>query len=202
MIRSMIFDMGQVLIRWSPQQLTERFCLTPEEDALLRREVFGNVEWVALDHGTLTEEAALASICRRLPEHLHPMARQLVCAWWEAPLVPMPGMEELLARLKKRGYGLYLLSNAGLPLRRYFSRIPGSRYFDGLLVSSEEKLLKPQKEIYQRLLEKFSLKPEECFFVDDSPANIEGALGCGIRGTVFHGDPERLLRELEQAGIL
>ena len=104
--------------------------------------------------------------------------------------------------LKEKGYGIYLLSNAGVSLREYFPGIPGAEYFDGLLVSAEEKLLKPQHEIYHRLYGRFGLDPARCFFIDDSPANIEAALCTGMEGTVFRGDPARLRRELEQAGIL
>ncbi len=202
MIRNVIFDMGQVLIRWSPSLLTAAWPLAEAERALLHREVFGGAEWVALDHGTVTEEAACAAICARLPEQLHGYARELVTAWWQQPLVPMEGMEQLLRELRDKGCPLYLLSNAGLPLRTYFPRIPGADCFSGLMVSAEEKLLKPQHAIYRRLLERFGLNAQECFFIDDSPANIEAAACVGIRGTVFHGDVSRLRRELEAAGIL
>ena len=69
------------------------------------------------------------------------------------------------------------------------------------MVSAEEKLLKPSLEIYQRLYEKFGLKPEECWFIDDSPANVEGAIYTGMGGSVFYGDVPRLRRELRRAGI-
>lgn len=110
-------------------------------------------------------------------------------------------MAELLRELKGKGYGIYLLSNASLALRSYFPRIPGAECFDGLLVSSEEKLLKPQHEIYETFLARFSLKPETCFFVDDMPVNVEGAGQVGIRGTVFRGDVSRLRRDLRAAGV-
>ena len=75
------------------------------------------------------------------------------------------------------------------------------RVFDGFFVSSEHVLLKPQHEIYEKFFEVFDLKPEECFFIDDNPLNIEGAACCGMAGTVFKGDVDRLKRELLDAGI-
>ena len=201
MIRNIVFDMGQVLIHWTPQQFTQSMPLSREEKELLHREVFRNVEWVMLDRGTITEEDAAASMCRRLPEKLHPYARELVTGWWKNPRKPMEGMARLVRELKENGYGIYLLSNASLRLRTYFPWIPGSECFDGLFVSAEHRLLKPQHEIFETFLQTFALDPAQCFFIDDGPANVEGALRAGMAGAVFLGDAERLRRELRAAGI-
>ena len=201
MIDTIVFDMGQVLIRWTGALLLEQYGLSEEDHALLLRELFGDVEWPMLDHGTISFEAAAEAVCRRVPEHLHGIVRELVTGWWHQPMRPIPGMADLVRELKDNGYGIYLLSNASTALRGYFPRIPGSECFDGLMVSAEEKLLKPQHEIYERLYERFGLVPEQCVFIDDSPANIEGAMLTGMQGIVFRGDTERLLRELLALGI-
>ena len=201
MVKNIVFDMGQVLIRWDPQEFLAGMDLTPEEKDRLMLEVFRNVEWIMLDRGTITEEAAADSICTRLPEKLHFYVRQLVSSWWKIHIIPMEGMAELVRELKGKGYGIYLLSNANLRLRTYFPRIPGSECFDGIFVSAEHRLLKPQHEIYEKFLDTFCLKAEECFFIDDSPANIEGACRVGMAGTVFHGSAARLRQELRRAGI-
>ena len=201
-IRNMIFDMGQVLIRWQPGLMMDPFAISQQDRTLLMLELFQSVEWVQLDRGTLSEAEVVARACARLPEHLHELVSTVVTGWWNVALLPQPGMGELVAQLKEKGYGIYLLSNAGLSLREYFPRIPGAGCFDGLMVSAEEKLLKPQPEIYHRLYQRFGLDPAQCFFIDDSPANIEGALTTGMRGTIFRGDTVRLRRELAQAGIL
>lgn len=201
MIDTIVFDMGQVLIRWTGALLLEQYGLSEEDHALLLRELFGDVEWPMLDHGTISFEAAAEAVCRRVPEHLHGIVRELVTGWWQQPMRPIPGMADLVRELKDNGYGIYLLSNANLALRSYFPRIPGSECFDGLMVSAEERLLKPQHEIFEALLSRFGLKAEECFFVDDAPANVEGAAEAGLSGTVFYGDVPRLRRELRKAGI-
>lgn len=202
MIRNVIFDMGQVLIRWAPRTILETFALTEEEKNLLVRELFGDVEWVQLDHGTISFDEAVERVCRRLPEKLHYPVEQSVKNWWNRRLIPVEGMADVVRQVKEAGCGIYLLSNAGITLREYFPRIPGSEYFDGLMISAEEKLLKPQHEIYYRLYDRFGLKPEECLFIDDSPANIEGAACTGMDGIVFRGDASRLLERLKQRNIL
>ena len=180
MVKNIIFDMGQVLIRWDPNEFLADTGLPQEDRNLLMLEVFRNVEWIMLDRGTITEEAATESICKRLPGRLHSHCADLVQSWWKIHIIPMEGMAELVRELKGKGYGVYLLSNANLRLRTYFPRIPGWECFDGLFVSAEHRLLKPQHEIYEKFLDTFCLNAEECFFIDDSPANIEGANRTGI----------------------
>ena len=201
MIRNIVFDMGKVLIRWSPEEMLERFDLSQEEKTMLLQELFWSPEWIAQDRGIITEADMIARVSARLPDTLHGTVEEVIKAWYVWHLTPMPGMAELVRKLKEKGYGIYLLSNASTALRGYFPRIPGSECFDGLMVSAEEKLLKPQHEIYERLYERFGLVPEQCVFIDDSPANIEGAMLTGMQGIVFRGDTERLLRELLALGI-
>lgn len=201
MIRNVVFDMGGVLIHWNPHLLLTPYGLTAEEEAQVTRELFTGVEWVRLDRGTITEEGVVESVCKRLPEHLHGCVGEVVRNWHQRTLEPMEGMAELLHELKALGLHIYLLSNANLKLRSYFPRIPGAECFDGLMVSAEEKLLKPQHEIFEVLLKRFDLKAEECFFVDDSPANVEGAQRADLNAVVFYGDVPRLRKELRTAGV-
>lgn len=200
MIQTVIFDMGQVLLHWSPALFVDRLGLSPEDSAALTRETFGP-EWLALDGGTCTEAEALAAICARLPRHLHPYAEQLVTRWWEVAFCPMEGMGDLIRELKDRGYGIYLLSNAGVNYTAYFPRIPGSQCFDGCYVSAEHRLMKPDPAIYRSFLDTFSLAPQHCLFIDDRPENIEAGAALGIRGVVFPGTAAALRQELRALGL-
>ena len=201
MIKNILFDMGQVLIRFDQQYFIHRFGIEGDDVSLLMRELFRSVEWVQMDRGSLREEDAFRSISQRLPERLHDVAWKLICMW-DRPILEIDGMYDLVAELKDLGYGIYLLSNASVRQHEYWPRIPASKFFDGKLISADVHVIKPQPEIYRLCLEKFGLKPEECFFIDDAPANIEGALCCGISGAVFHGDAKLLRSQLRAAGIL
>ena len=200
MIRNVVFDMGGVLIAWDPDRIVARLGLSEEDSRLLRREVFQSVEWVCLDRGSLSEQQALESMGRRLPERLHKAALRCIF-WWKDELWPVPGMAELIAELDSLGYGIYLLSNATSALHGYFCRIPGSEHFRGHIVSADWKLLKPQHEIYEKLLSAYQLDPAECLFLDDYPPNIEGARCCGMEGLVFYQDMARLRRDLRSLGV-
>ena len=201
MIRQVVFDMGNVLVHYRPQRLVQLVGAAEEDQPLLLREVFGSVEWVRLDRGSMESEEAIAAMCARLPRRLHPAARTLVEGWWKLELAPVEGMEALVGEVKALGLGVYLLSNATVRLPEYFDRIPGSQYFDGRVVSADWKLLKPQHEIYEVLFREYGLKPEECFFIDDLALNIEGAWYVGMGGAVFDGDLAHLRGSLNAAGV-
>ena len=201
MIRNIVFDMGQVLIRFDPFYFMDRAGITnPEDRKLIRNELFLSVEWAQMDEGVLTEKTAEPSILQRFPERLRASVHELLFSWaW--PRETIPGMEELVRSLRKAGYGIYLLSNASVAQHDYWPDIPVSRYFDGKLISCDVGVVKPSREIYRLFTDRFSLKPEECLFIDDAPANVAGAIACGWHGIVFHGDSEELIRKLYEAGI-
>ncbi len=194
MIRNIVFDMGNVLVIYDPVRVCRVYAQDEEEIEWIRRELFGSEEWILLDKGAVTEEEAMERVRRRLPnERLRALADRCMQEWHIHNIEPRPGMEELVRDLKGMGLGIYLCSNASRRLRVYEGRLPGNRYFDGTIVSAEEGVLKPDAAIYKRLFEKYSLCPEECFFIDDLPANIEGGRACGMDGYCFaDGDTERL----------
>ena len=200
MIRNIVFDMGNVIIRFDRDAFIDRFGVTEEERKILLREIFLSPEWVMMDRGTLTDEQAADILCPRVPEHLRDIARKLI-AFWDRPIMEIEGIEPLIEELKGKGYGIYLLSNASCRQPDYWQRVPAARFFDGTLISYSVKLVKPMPEIYEKFFETFSLKREECFFIDDSPANIEASLYVGMPGAVFHNDIRRLRRELRAAGV-
>ena len=200
MIKSILFDMGQVLIHFDRKVFLDRLDVSEEDKQLLLREVFLSMEWVQMDRGTLREETAEPLMCRRLPAHLHEAVHQLVSCWDE-PMLPVAGMAELVEELKGKGYGIYLLSNASIRQHEYWHKIPGWQFFDGKVISADEKVMKPHPDYYRIALDRFGLSPEECFFIDDVPANIEGAYVCGIPGAVFHGDVTLLRQQLRFAGV-
>ena len=200
MIRNILFDMGNVLIRFDRDYFISRLGIEGADKELLKREVFLSLEWARMDRGSMTDAEAAESVCRRLPERLHDAAAKLV-AMWDRPILPFEGMAELIGELKAAGYGIYLLSNAFTRQHEYWPRVPGNEHFDGTLISADVKLIKPDHAIYHLMLETFGLKGEECVFIDDLPTNIEAAVDCGINGIVFHGNAEILRADLRRAGV-
>ncbi len=199
-IKNIVFDMGNVLVRFDPELFMDRYSLTGEDRKLIRNEVFRSVEWTMLDRGVIDEEIAEQRILPRLPERLHDAARGLI-EKWDDPIVPVEGMLELLQALKAKGYRLYLLSNAATRQPIYWARAEASKLMDGALISAEVKLLKPDPQIYRTFLRKFALRPEECVFIDDTPINVEGALYENMAGIVFNMDVPALAESLRTLGV-
>ncbi len=201
MIRSILFDMGGVLLDFSPPRFIARLGLGTEDGTILEREIFHSAEWVCLDRGSMTEEAAFASMCARIPERLHAAARE-VFERWDEPRAPLPGGYELARDLSANGYTLYLLSNAGVRHARYWPRLPVSEFFDDrLMVSYRFQLLKPEAAFYEKAFELFSLDRRECLFLDDNPCNVEAAWRLGLDGIVYHGDAPLLRQRLREKGV-
>lgn len=200
MIKNIVFDMGNVLIRFDPECFMNRYELSEDDKKVLRNEVFRSVEWSMLDRGVIDEETAENHILQKIPAHLHSIACDLIREWDE-PLLPIDGMLEILHQLKENGYHLYLLSNAAMRQHEYWQRAEASRLMDGALISADVNLLKPDLKIYRIFLEKFGLKAQECVFIDDTPINVEGAIHESMQGIVFNMDAEDLKQSLHSLGI-
>lgn len=187
MLRNIVFDMGNVLIKYDPVYFIERAGVEDSGDmSLLLWEVFRSPDWALLDSGELTEAELMERVYMRLPERLHSIAHYLVFNW-EKPLVPIAGMKEFIEECKQNGLGIYLLSNASFRQPDYWKNVPGSEYFDGTMVSAYLGYVKPMPEIYACLLNRFHLKAEECLFVDDVAENVMAAEHIGMKGFLFEG---------------
>ena len=201
MLTTILCDMGNVLLRYEPETFLDRYQVQdPQDRDLLRQEIFSSPLWPKLDWGELDEAGLESQVLPRLPERLHAVAHNLIFHWDE-PILPVPGMAELLQECKDAGLGLYLLSNASQRQPTYWPRIPGSSLFDGGIVSAFFHCCKPSPEIYKIALDQFHLSPEECLFVDDMEPNVRGAEAVGIPAFQFTGDVSSLRRHIESLGI-
>ncbi|MGN0526676.1 MAG: HAD family hydrolase [Acutalibacteraceae bacterium] len=198
MIKNIVFDMGGVLIDCDVKKTIRQFFKEEYHDVLFK-EVFGSPLWDELDRGTKLSNEAIPEMLSKIPKETHALITEMVDNFYPY-MPPFPEMYGFIKQLKDAGYKIYLLSNAS---RRFYDRkdyIPAISLFDGLFISADYKMLKPEKEIYETFFKKFSLKPEECFFIDDRATNIEGAESCGMKGFVFRisklGELEKTLNAL------
>lgn len=196
MIRNIIFDLGNVLIEYSPERFISEFVEEKNQERFYKR-VFKEQEWQDLDRGTLEYDEAIKIFTKDLPEEKENIEK-LFKENIQGVLFPIEENLKLLPKLKEKGYKLYILSNfhreAFLEIER---KCEFKKYFDGKVVSYDVKLLKPEKEIYEELLKRYNLNPEETLFIDDTLANTEGAEKLGI-STIHLINKEKLKEELEK----
>lgn len=106
-------------------------------------------------------------------------------------------MRTLLTQLKAEGYHLYGLSNWCTKVHETMAQYPIFQLLEGQVISSEEKIIKPDRAIYERICQKYKLKPEECLFADDRIENVEAAQRFGMQAICFE-DAAQYERELRK----
>ncbi|MBR6514974.1 MAG: HAD family phosphatase [Clostridia bacterium] len=200
MLKNFIFDLGHVLTPFEAYDLTRVYVKDESKVALVAETVFDRLYWDRLDAGTIEDDEVTDGFLSRLPKDLHQAALDAYNNWI-INLKPMPGMCELVRELKAKGGRIFLLSNTSVNLYNNYHRSPWMKelfvLFDGLVVSGVIKKTKPNKEIYQYVLDTYGLEASETVFIDDNQKNIEGCRAVGIEGYLFDGDAEKLKAYLE-----
>lgn len=191
-MENVIFDMGGVLIKWTPDEVLDNAEVKDEEDRrILKREVFFSQEWAMMDWGVLDEEEAERIFSSRLPSRLRSYLHSIL--YWDERIGFMEGMDQVLSYLSSQGKGIYLLSNASHRLNEYFSSFPFSHYFKDTVVSADYNRVKPEAELFRLALAKFGIDAKDTLFVDDAPQNVVGGRMIGMDAYLFRRDSENLL---------
>ena len=198
---AVIFDVGNVLYGWDPESFLAR--QLPEDEARLRFiEDVDLWSWHdSLDGGRPFDEAA-AELSEKFPDYA-----ACISAWGErfgeTISDPVPGVHAIVEELDDRGVPLFAITNFSADFWGPFRAREDSffRRFRDIVVSGEEKLLKPDPAIYSLALHRFGLQAHEALFVDDRKINVEGAEAVGMRGHLFTGAEDLRLR-LEAEGRL
>jgi len=198
--RVVIFDFGGVLVDWNPRHLYRR--LFPGDPAGMERflaEVC-TPAWNQQQDAGRPWADAIAELVGRHPENAD-LIRAYRERWDETLAGPIDGSVAILGELRDAGHRLLGLTNWShetFPLAR--ARYPFFGWFDGIVVSGEERLIKPDPRLYARLLERYAVDPARAVFIDDSLPNVEAAIALGLHGIQFRSPPalraELVAREL------
>jgi putative hydrolase of the HAD superfamily len=197
MIKNIIFDLGNVLISFKPSEYFEKNNYPETVRNTILTDIFASKEWLMIDNGELSIQEAIDSIEKKSSlnrdeiTHIFNLRTDL--------MFPLDPNVRLLPGLRKRGFKLYYLSNFPLDI---FDEVRTGyyffRHFDGGLISAEAKCSKPDIGIFKILIEKYSLRPEECLFIDDIETNVKTAEILGMKGIVTYGSLE-ISKEIEKA---
>jgi putative hydrolase of the HAD superfamily len=186
-IKNVVFDMGGVLMKYEPIVFARPHVDSDEDARLVAAEVFGGREWPLQDAGVVDAETIGWTAATRLPARLGEAAMQTALHWFDEREY-YDGADTAIRELKARGYGIYLLSNAGVQFDQYKETLPAWECFDGAVVSAFVHLMKPDPRIFSLLADTYGLACDECLFVDDVEINVEGARRAGMHGLVYTGE--------------
>jgi len=180
MIKAIIFDLGNVLINWKPAEFLRNTGYKEPEISLILNDIFYSQEWLKLDNGDITTQQAIKIIASKsvLPESkirgIFDLRLKIIS--------PIHYNTKILPELKKTGYSLYYLSNFPDDI---FDEVRNKydffKYFDGGEISARLNASKPDTRIFKIFLEKYTLNPDECLFIDDSDINAGSAEKLGIK---------------------
>lgn len=203
MIKNIIFDFEGVVFTRKLQILFKNFTNNEKDIELLANTIYKSKEWQMLDNGTISREDAVKILKEKLPERLKSTCKDIIYHFQEYQTLN-DDICKVIIQLKEKGYKVYALSNTHVSVYEDMQNRYIGKYFDGYIISALEKLMKPNEEIYLRLFEKFDLKPEECFFIDDRKENVAAGEKLGMAGHVLNREKygvEKLLEDFDKYGI-
>lgn len=197
MIKNLIFDFGKVLVNHDLQAVLEHYFKEDKESKEYCLSILSSPEFTeACDRGLISFDELIKEIQVRNPRFSDAF-RFFRENYMNEVTGEVEGMRSVLARFKAKGFKLYGLSNWCNDVYEVMQRYEIFNLLDGQVISCEEHLIKPEKEIYLRLCKRYRLFPSECLFTDDRPENVEGAKTAGMNAVLFT-TPENYVTDVER----
>lgn len=185
-MKNVIFDFGNVLVQWCPDHVYGEYFGDEARAWWFFRHVI-DLDWRQRIDAGESQDRCIAELQAKHPEYAEAIA--LYRDRWREMLVgEVPGMREVVERLKAMGFGIYGLTNWSMetfPEAR--ERFGILQMIDRYVVSGAEGLVKPDARLFQVLLDRYGLKAEDCIFIDDNPDNVDAARRLGMEGIAFQG---------------
>ncbi len=196
MLRNIILDVGDVLLEYRWKEMLLDYGMEEDKAEELGDLLFSDPLWEEFDVALRPWEDIVEDYVKKYPQYAEEIT------WFvnhgELMQVPRPDVWEQVHALKEKGYNLYILSNYSEKLFALHTKeAPFLQDMDGMVVSYQIHKKKPEPEIYEYLLGKYQLRPEECLFFDDRPVNCQGAENVGIAAMVVESG-QQLAEELRR----
>lgn len=198
--------MGNVLICYDPEKTLRKYTDNEDDIKQILDKFYKSELYRDTDRGVKTHAEVIDIISTEISVSAVKLLKKLYVEenYGRANMPAAQGMYELISELNSNGYGTYLLSNAGYDFYDYSKYIPAISILKGGVVSCDIHILKPERGIYLSLLDKYSLKADECLFIDDLEENAEGARRCGMDAicySSFKDGVDSLRRSLVLKGV-
>lgn len=199
MIKNIIFDLGNVLLKFRPKEFLLKFTDDIEYIDRFTSKIFRSSVWMALDRGTISLEGAKKIFISKYPDE-EAFLNQFFKHWMEM-LTPIEKNLKILEDLHNLGFKTYILSNFIKETHAFIEKSYNIFHlFDGQIISGFENTIKPEKEIYEKLLDRYNLIPEESLFIDDVLFFLKPAKRLGIK-TIWNKPETDLREEIKSFGI-
>lgn len=195
MIKNIVFDFGGVLVDWNPHYLYDGYFGSREKADWFLANIC-TMDWNVQMDGGKPFAQGIAELSAVHPQWSREI-QMYFDRWMDMMGEEIPHMRELIQDLKRRGYRVFGLTNwSAETFCQVRHRYGIFDLLEGMTVSGEEHVTKPDQAIYRRLLDRFSLTPGECLFIDDNAANVAGAIQAGMAAVRFT-DPATLKEYLD-----
>ena len=200
MIKTVIFDIGNVLAGFAWKEYFDRFSYSEEVKKRIGKATVESPVWNEYDRGNLSDEEVIEAFVKNDPEIEKELRESLSNI--SGMLVRFDYAIPWIKALKESGYQVLVLSNFSHKAVEECGEVLDFLPFtDGGILSYKEHVIKPQPEIYDLLIKRYNLVPEECVFMDDTLVNVEGAEKAGIHGIHFQ-NKEQAEKELHELGVV
>lgn len=200
MIKTIIFDIGNVLVDYNWRAALDTFPYSQETKEAISTAMFLSPEWNEFDRGTYSTEEMLALFIKNAPEYQSEIESVFAsigrCIHQFEYAIPW------ICALKKEGLNVYVLSNyAEHMYNQTQDELNFLKYTDGGILSFREKMVKPEPAIYRTLMERYRIEPDEAVFIDDYFENVEDAKKLGLHGILFTSY-EDTVEKLAELGVV
>ena len=183
-----LWDLGNVVVQWNPERILAMLDIPAERAKPLRELFSGGKLWLDLDRGVTDEATVAEELASQSDLQTAELTRTFDTV--RESLVDFQESVALIHEMKSRGIPQYVLSNMSLVNAAYLRQRPYFKLFDGIVISAEEKLIKPDTALFQLVLDRYELSADQVVFIDDSLPNIEAAQSLGMHGVHFKATSE------------
>ncbi len=184
MIKNIVFDIGNVLLNFKPREYMKLLRFDEQTIDIIEHMIFKSNWWSEIDKGTITTKELAQILIKENPNYKESIKKVLNENWVEIHTQKEDSID-FLKDLKTKGLNIYLLSNCSKEAHNFIMQYDFTKLIDGGVYSYELNICKPEKEIYQHLIKKFNINPEESIFIDDNEVNVKTSCELGFNGVVF-----------------
>ena len=177
-----ILDMGNVLLEWNKDKILRGVVKTEKDFMILDKAIFQSGLWERLDLGTLTREELVLKVISMIGSIYQEKVQEVVWNWPSYIEIYME-VFPLLVHLKEKGHRIFVLSNTSPVFYELLEEqlSPLNEILDGFVLSCDIKAIKPDPKMFEEILHKYDLNPENCIFLDDVKDNTKMAETLGIK---------------------